>query len=45
MQTMTDYSDPKYKDLYAHIIEYHNFRYGKFSEITYPNYNQIKKDK
>ena len=44
MQTMTDYSDPKYKDLYEHIIEYYNFRYGKFSEIPYPNYNQIKKD-
>ena len=45
MQTMTDYSHPKYKDLYAHIVEYHNFRYGKFSEIPYPNYRQIKKDK
>ena len=38
---MTDYSHPKYKDLYAHIVEYHNFRYGKFSEIPYPNSEDI----
>ena len=24
-------------EMYNEIVEYHNFRYGKFSEIPYPN--------
>ena len=34
---MNDYSDPRYKDLYEHILIDYNFRYGKFSSIPYPN--------
>ncbi len=34
---MNDYSDPRYKDLYEHILIDYNFRYGKFSDINYPN--------
>ena len=35
---MTDYSHPRYKDLYKEILIDHNFRYGKFSPIPYPNF-------
>ena len=34
---MQDYSHPKFKGLYEEILKDHNFRYGKFSPIPYPN--------
>ena len=43
MQTMTDYSHPKYKDLYKEILIDHNFRYGKFSPIPYPLFNKLER--
>ena len=43
MNSMTDYSHPDYKDLYKEILIDHNFRYGKFSPIPYPNMNEIRK--
>ena len=45
MNSMTDYSHPKYKDLYKEILIDHNFRYGKFSPIPYPMHPQIKEKK
>ena len=42
---MTDYSHPKYKDLYKEILIDYNFRYGKFSPIPYPMNPQIKEEK
>ena len=39
---MTDYSHPRYKDLYKEILIDHNFRFGKFSPIPYPMNPQIK---
>ena len=41
---MTDYSHPKYKDLYKEIIKDYNFRYGKFNPIPYPMNPQIKEE-
>ena len=37
---MTDYPP----EMYNEIVEYHNFRYGKFSEIPYPNITISEKD-
>ncbi len=31
-------------EMYNEIVEYHNFRYGKFSEIPYPNLIDIEKE-
>ena len=42
---MTDYSHPRYKDLYKEILIDHNFRYGKFSPIPYPMHLHIQEKK
>ena len=42
---MTDYSHPKYKNLYKEILDDVNFRYGKFSSIPYPLYTQLQEEK
>ena len=42
---MTDYSHPKYKDLYQEILKDYNFRFGKFSPIPYPTNPQLKEEK
>ena len=42
MQTMTKmqtYSEQSHPNLYNEIIKDHNFRYGKFSPIPYPQIN------
>ena len=39
---MTDYSHPKYKDLYQEILKDYNFRFGKFSPIPYPTTQQLE---
>ena len=39
---MQDYSHPKYKGLYEEILKDHNFRYGKFSPIPYPNWEDVQ---
>ena len=38
---MTDYSDPKYKDLYEEILKDYHYRWGKFAPIPYPNLTAI----
>ena len=45
MKTMTDYSHPKYKDLYKEILKDYNFRFGKFNPIPYPTNPQLKEEK
>ncbi len=39
---MNDYSHPKYKDLYEHILIDYNFRYGKFNPINYPTITELR---
>ena len=34
---MNTYPESEYPNLYEEIIKDHNFRYGKFSPIPYPN--------
>ena len=41
MKTMTDYSHPKYKDLYKEILKDYNWTWGKFSPIPYPTHLHI----
>ena len=36
---MQIYSEQSHPNLYNEIIKDHNFRYGKFSPIPYPQYN------
>ena len=36
---MNTYPESKYPGLYEEIIKDHNFRFGKFSPIPYPNMN------
>ena len=39
---MTDYSDPKYKDLYEEILKDYQWTWGKFSPIPYPLLSRIQ---
>ena len=40
---MNTYHESEYPDLYKEIIKDHNFRFGKFSPIPYPDMKEIKK--
>ena len=40
---MNTYPESEYPDLYKEIIKDHNFRFGKFSPIPYPDMMDIKK--
>ena len=42
---MNTYPESEYPGLYEEIIKDHNFRFGKFSPIPYPNMNEIKRIK
>ena len=39
---MTDYSDPKYKDLYEEILKDQQWTWGKFNPIPYPLLSRIQ---
>ena len=41
-QTMNNYPQSKYPNLYEEIVKEHNFRYGKFHPIPYPMINDNK---
>ena len=38
---MTDYSDPKYHNLYEEILKDQQWTWGKFSPVPYPIINQL----